>query len=83
MGRATPAFINAGHDARFQTSRDLARFALDGLHRATLTYDQPERIDNMINVIKRAVHMLNRKGDVQDLWFGAGEAGAQPTGSQD
>jgi AcrR family transcriptional regulator len=68
MGRATPGFINAGNDARFQASRDLARFALDGLHRAALTYDQPERVENLLNVIKRAVHMLNRKGDVTDLW---------------
>ena len=68
MGRATPGFILAGNDARFQASRDLARFALDGLHRAALTYDQDTRIENVLTVIKRAVHMLNRKGDVTDLW---------------
>jgi AcrR family transcriptional regulator len=68
MGRATPGFILAGSDARFQASRDLARFALDGLHRAALTYDQEARVDHMLTVIKRAVHMLNRKGDIHDLW---------------
>jgi AcrR family transcriptional regulator len=68
MGRATPGFILAGSDARFQASRDLARFALDGLHRAALTYDQESRVDHMLTVIKRAVHMLNRKGDIHDLW---------------
>lgn len=68
MGRATPGFIMAGNDARFQASRDLARFALDGLHRATLTYESEARVENLLNVIKRAVHMLNRKGDIADLW---------------
>ncbi|MGZ3306534.1 MAG: TetR/AcrR family transcriptional regulator, partial [Asticcacaulis sp.] len=44
------------------------RFALDGLHRAALTYDQDSRVENLLGVIKRAVHMLNRKGEVTDLW---------------
>ena len=68
MGQSVPGFIQAGFDARFQASRDLARFALDGLHRAHLTYDQEARIQRLIKVIKRAVHMLNRKGAVDDLW---------------
>lgn len=68
MGRAIPSFLSAGQDARFQASRDLARFALDGLHRANLTYDQSDRIEALLKVVKRAVHMLNRKGDVSDLW---------------
>ena len=68
MGRTTPSFLLAGSNARFQAGRDLARFALDGLHRAALTYDQPERVAALLRVIKRAVHMLNRKGDVTDLW---------------
>ena len=68
MGRATPGFIMAGNDARFQASRDLARFALDGMHRAALTYESEARVENLLSVIKRAVHMLNRKGDVTDLW---------------
>lgn len=68
MGRATPGFILAGNDARFQASRDLARFALEGMHRVALTYDQDARIENLLTVIKRAVHMLNRKGDITDLW---------------
>jgi AcrR family transcriptional regulator len=68
MGRATPGFILAGSDPRFQASRDLARFALDGLQKAAITYDEDERVENLINIIKRAVHMLNRKGDVHDLW---------------
>ena len=68
MGRATPGFIMAGADARFQVSRDLARFALEGMHRTGLTYEHEARVDNVLSVIKRAVHMLNRKGDVCDLW---------------
>ena len=68
MGRATPGFIMAGNDARFQASRDLARFALDGLHRAALTYESEARVENLLTVVKRAVHMLNRKGDIVDLW---------------
>ena len=68
MGRATPGFIMAGNDARFQASRDLARFALDGMHRAALTYESEARIENVLSVIKKAIHMLNRKGDVTDLW---------------
>ncbi|MDV6332083.1 helix-turn-helix domain-containing protein [Asticcacaulis sp. 201] len=68
MGRATPGFIMAGADARFQASRDLARFALDGMHRAALTYESDARVENVLTVIKRAIHMLNRKGDVTDLW---------------
>lgn len=68
MGRATPGFIMAGNDARFQASRDLARFALDGMHRSALTYDQEARIEAVLTVIKRAIHMLNRKGDITDLW---------------
>jgi len=68
MGRAVPGFIMAGNDPRFQASRDLARFALDGMHRAALTYDSAARIENVLMVIKRAVHMLNRKGDIADLW---------------
>ncbi|MDI7776002.1 helix-turn-helix domain-containing protein [Asticcacaulis sp. EMRT-3] len=68
MGRATPGFIMAGNDPRFQVSRDLARFALDGMHRSAITYDHDARVEHMLSVIKRAVHMLNRKGDVTDLW---------------
>lgn len=68
FGQATPGFIQAGSETRFQLSRDLARFALDGLHRACLTYDREARVKAVLSVIKRAVHMLNRKGDVTDLW---------------
>jgi AcrR family transcriptional regulator len=68
MGRATPSFLLAGSDSRFQVGRDLARFALDGLHRAALTYDQPQRVSALLRVVKRAVHMLNRKGEITDLW---------------
>lgn len=68
MGESLPGFIQAGADPRFQASRDLARFALDGLSRATLTYDQDKRVETLLNVIKRAVHILNRKGHVTGLW---------------
>ena len=60
--------VQAGAGPRFQASRDLARFMLEGLARAKLTYDDQSRVDNLLMVIKRATHMLNRKGGVQDLW---------------
>jgi hypothetical protein len=41
---------------------------LEGLARTTLTYDKDGRKDRLLMLIKRATHMLNRKGDVQDLW---------------
>lgn len=71
MGQSVPGLIQAGADPRFQVSRDLARFALEGLHHARLTYRDQERAAALIRVLKRAVHMLNRKGDVQDLWPGS------------
>jgi AcrR family transcriptional regulator len=60
--------VQAGAGPRFQAARDLARFMLEGLARANLTYDEAARVENLLAVIKRATHMLNRKGDVQDLW---------------
>jgi AcrR family transcriptional regulator len=62
------ALAQAGSDPRFQASRDLGRFLLEGLARGTLTYEAAERRERLIAVLKRAVRMLNRKGDVQDLW---------------
>jgi AcrR family transcriptional regulator len=62
------ALAQAGADPRFQTSRDLGRFLLEGLARGALTYDQAARRERLLAVVKRAVRMLNRKGDVQDLW---------------
>ncbi|WP_184723065.1 TetR/AcrR family transcriptional regulator [Caulobacter sp.] len=60
--------LQAGAGPRFQASRDLARFMLEGLARSTLTYDKDGRKERLLAVIKRATHMLNRKGDIQDLW---------------
>ena len=60
--------LHAGAGPRFQASRDLARFMLEGLARSTLTYDADGRQKRLLMLIKRATHMLNRKGDVQDLW---------------
>jgi len=67
-GEPFSRLLSAGGGARFQASRDLARFMLEGLARATLTYDSEARIENLLAVIKRAIHMLNRKGDLHDLW---------------
>jgi AcrR family transcriptional regulator len=58
----------AGSGARFQTGRDLARFMLEGLARASLTYAQRERTERLLTVIKRVTRVLNRKGSVQELW---------------
>jgi len=62
------ALAQAGADARFQTSRDLGRFLLEGLARGSMTYDQSARQARLLAVVKRAVRMLNRKGDIHDLW---------------
>lgn len=60
--------LHAGAGPRFQASRDLARFLLEGMARAQVTYDREERVERLLSVIKRATHMLNRKGGVTDLW---------------
>ena len=60
--------LQAGAGPRFQASRDLARFMLEGLARGSLTYDADGRAERLLAVIKRATHMLNRKGGEQDLW---------------
>jgi AcrR family transcriptional regulator len=68
IGGQTTALVNAGVGPRFQTTRDLARFMLEGLARGSVTYDGDDRVRRLLTVIKRATHMLNRKGSVQDLW---------------
>ena len=68
IGEDLLALLQAGAGARFQTSRDLARFMLEGLARASLTYDQDERTERLLAVVKRVTRMLNRKGAVQELW---------------
>jgi AcrR family transcriptional regulator len=60
--------LQAGSGPRFQASRDLARFMLEGLARAELTFDADARVERLLAVIKRATHMLNRKGGEHDLW---------------
>jgi AcrR family transcriptional regulator len=62
------ALAQAGADPRFQTSRDLGRFLLEGVARGAMTYDEPARRARLLAVVKRAVRMLNRKGDIHDLW---------------
>ena len=62
------ALAQAGVDPRFQTSRDLGRFLLEGLAKGALTYDEQARKERLLTVVKRAVRVLNRKGDVQELW---------------
>jgi AcrR family transcriptional regulator len=68
LGGAFSAIAQAGQGPRLQASRDLARFLLEGLARANLTYDRESRVKNLLAVVDRAVRMLNRKGDVQELW---------------
>jgi len=62
------AMVQAGLDPRFQTSRDLARFLLEGLAKGAMTYDEEARRERLLQVVKREVRILNRKGDTQDLW---------------
>jgi len=68
IGEDLFGLLQAGSAARFQTSRDLARFMLEGLSRASLTYEGDERTQRLLTVIKRVTRILNRKGSVQDLW---------------
>jgi len=68
FGEPLSALFNAGDTPRLQTGRDLARFVLEGLAQGGMTYDGDTRAANLITVVKRAVRMLNRKGDVGDLW---------------
>jgi AcrR family transcriptional regulator len=68
VGDRFSALAFAGDDPRLQTSRDLGRFLLEGLARGALTYDQEIRRERLLAVVKRAVRMLNRKGDLHDLW---------------
>lgn len=65
---AFSALAQAGQGPRLQASRDLARFLLEGLARGNLAYDREQRVKNLMSVVDRAVRMLNRKGDVQELW---------------
>jgi AcrR family transcriptional regulator len=62
------ADVGDAEGARFQASRDLARFLLEGLAGARLTYDAGGRAERLLAVVKRAAHILNRKGSPQDLW---------------
>jgi hypothetical protein len=62
------AMVQAGVDPRFQASRDLGRFLLEGLARGAMTYEEETRRARLLAVVKRAVRMLNRKGDVHELW---------------
>ena len=60
--------VQGGAGPRFQASRDLARFMLEGLARARLSYDGEGRTRRLLAVVKRAARMLNRKGGDVDLW---------------
>jgi AcrR family transcriptional regulator len=67
-GDRVGALVQAGAEPRFLASRDLGRFLLEGLARGSMTYDEAGRRERLLAVVKRAVRMLNRKGDVHDLW---------------
>ena len=68
VGGGFGAMAQAGADPRFQTSRDLGRFLLEGMAKGAMTYDERARRERLLAVVKRAVRMLNRKGDIHDLW---------------
>ena len=68
LGHDAEHLLQAGAGSRFQASRDLPRFLLEGLARATLADDAEGRTARLLEVVKRAVHALNRKGPAQDLW---------------
>jgi len=60
------ALVQAGADPRFQASRDLGRFLLEGLARGAMTYDVDARRDRLLAIVKRAVRMLNH--NECELW---------------
>lgn len=62
------AMVQAGDGPRFQTSRDLGRFLLEGLAKGAMTYDETARRESLLAVIKRAVRMLNRRSGRDGLW---------------
>ena len=68
IGEHSAEMVQAGGAPRFQASRDLARFVLEGLSRAHLAHDADARIERLLAVVKRAARMLNRKGAVADIW---------------
>ncbi len=41
---------------------------LEGLARSTLTYEQGERTERLLTVIKRVTRVMNRKGSAHDIW---------------
>ena len=68
VGEHMAGLVQAGDAPRFQASRDLARFVLEGLARAHLAYEAEPRTGRLLTVVKRAARMLNRKGALADLW---------------
>ncbi|OXE36203.1 MAG: TetR family transcriptional regulator [Phenylobacterium zucineum] len=68
VGERFNALAQAGADPRFQASRDLGRFLLEGLAKGAMTYDETARQERLLQIVKRAVRALNRKGGTQDLW---------------
>ena len=68
VGEHMAGLVQAGEAPRFQASRDLARFVLEGLAQAHLAYEADARTERLLTVVKRAARMLNRKGALADLW---------------
>ncbi len=68
VGEHLAGLVQAGEAPRFQASRDLARFVLEGLSRAHLAYEGDARTERLLTVVKRAARMLNRKGALTDIW---------------
>jgi AcrR family transcriptional regulator len=62
------ALFQPGSTPRGQAGRDLARFLLEGLANAELTYNGEARAQRLIGMLKRIVRVLNRKGEVGDIW---------------
>ena len=62
------ALFQPGSTPRGQAGHDLARFLLEGLANADLTYNGEVRAQRLIGMLKRIVRVLNRKGEVSDIW---------------
>jgi AcrR family transcriptional regulator len=67
-GAGATELLSAGEAPRLQASRDLARLVLEGLARAHLADAASARTERLLEVVKRATHVLNRKGSPDELW---------------
>lgn len=60
--------VHAGDSPRLQASRDLGRFVVEGLVKASASPSEPARRDRVMAVLQQALRSLNRASAGEDLW---------------